>query len=148
MKAGSAAALAGGLFGVGLAVSGMTRPEKVLGFLDVAGKWDPSLAFVMLGAIAVHMVAHRLTRGRSAPLFDSQFHLPTRKDVDRKLLVGSALFGIGWGLGGLCPGPGIVAAAAGALPALVFAAGMTIGIVVEDRILARRGAPPALERQV
>jgi uncharacterized membrane protein YedE/YeeE len=145
VKALAVAMSSGALFGVGLAVSGMTRPEKVIGFLDLAGAWDASLAFVMGGAIAVHFIAHLVARRRMAPLFDARFHLPTRKDVDRRLVAGAAIFGVGWGLGGFCPGPAIVAASSGALPAVVFVAAMTVGILVEDLILSRRAmgaAPP------
>ncbi len=131
MKANLSALAAGALFGVGLAISGMTLPAKVTGFLDVAGAWDASLAFVMAGAIAVHFVAQRLIRKRSAPLFDVKFHLPTRKDVDVKLILGAALFGVGWGLGGFCPGPGLVSAASGSPAALVFVVGMTLGMLAE-----------------
>jgi len=140
---------AGALFGVGLAVSGMTMPSKVMGFLDVLGAWDPSLAFVMIGAIAVHAVAYRLITRRSSPLVDTRFHLPTRKDIDARLVLGAALFGVGWGLAGYCPGPGLVSAAGGAVPALVFVAGMTLGMLGEHattRALAhaaRRSAPEA-----
>ena len=122
---------AGALFGVGLAVSGMTKPSKVVGFLDVAGAWDPSLMFVMLGAIAVHFVAHRLVTKRPSPLFDTRFHLPTRKDIDARLVLGAALFGVGWALAGFCPGPALVTAASGATAAIVFVAGMTVGIKIE-----------------
>lgn len=131
MKAKLTALGAGALFAVGLAISGMTLPSKVTGFLDVAGAWDASLAFVMMGAIAVHFVAQRLVRKRSAPLFDTKFHLPTRKDIDGRLVAGAALFGIGWGLGGYCPGPGLVSAASGAPAAIVFVVGMTIGMLAE-----------------
>src|SRR6185295_7370618 len=101
---------------VGLAVSGMTRPSKVVGFLDVFGAWDASLAFVMVGAIGVHAVLQRVIARRGSPLFEDRFHLPTRRDVDARLLAGAAVFGVGWGLGGFCPGPGLVAAASGAVP--------------------------------
>jgi hypothetical protein len=138
VKSTAAAAASGALFGIGLGISGMTRPEKVVGFLDLAGAWDASLAFVMVGAILVHFIAYRLARRRAAPLFDSRFHLPTRKGVDRKLVAGAAIFGIGWGLGGFCPGPGIVAAASGALPAIAFVAAMTAGILLEDLVSSRR----------
>jgi uncharacterized protein len=141
-KAGKSADLAafaaGIVFAVGLALSGMTKPAKVVGFLDVAGAWDASLAFVMMGAIAVHAVAHRLILRRGAPLFADGFHLPTRRDLDARLVSGAAIFGIGWGLGGYCPGPAIVAAGSGALVALVFVVGMTAGVLVENAI-ARRG---------
>jgi uncharacterized membrane protein YedE/YeeE len=125
------AALAGLIFAVGLAISGMTLPEKVLGFLDVSGDWDPSLAFVMGGAIAVHMTAQRLLAKRGKPLLAEIFHLPTRSDVDAKLLVGSALFGVGWGLGGFCPGPALVSAAAGQRDALLFVVAMTVGMLLQ-----------------
>jgi uncharacterized membrane protein YedE/YeeE len=125
------AGVAGALFGVGLAVAGMTRPEKVAGFLDITGAWDPSLAFVMAGAIGVHFVAHRLVLRRTAPLFDDRFHMPTRRDIDPRLLGGAGLFGVGWGLGGYCPGPALVSAAAALLPALVFVAAMTAGMLLE-----------------
>lgn len=143
MKPTAAAAASGALFGVGLAISGMTRPEKVVGFLDLAGAWDASLAFVMAGAILVHFIAYRVARRRAAPLFDTRFHLPTRKDIDRKLLVGAAIFGIGWGLGGFCPGPGIVAAASGSLPAIAFVVAMTAGILLEDFVISRRSLAAA-----
>jgi uncharacterized membrane protein YedE/YeeE len=130
------ALLSGILFGVGLAVSGMTRPEKVLGFLDVGGAWDASLAFVMAGAIAVHFFAYRLIRGRSAPLFAEKFGIPTRRDIDVKLLAGAALFGVGWGLGGYCPGPGLVSLAAGGKGALVFVASMLLGMSITARLEA------------
>jgi uncharacterized membrane protein YedE/YeeE len=112
----------------------MTKPGKVVGFLDLAGSWDASLAFVMVGAIAVHFVATRLILQRGRPLFDARFHLPTRKDIDPKLVLGAALFGVGWGLGGFCPGPGLVTAASGAAPALVYAVGLTIGMLAEHRV--------------
>jgi uncharacterized membrane protein YedE/YeeE len=128
---------AGALFAVGLAISGMTKPSKVAGFLDLAGAWDPSLAFVMVGAICVYFVAYRVIVGRRAPLFDTKFHLPTRKDIEGRLILGAALFGVGWGLGGFCPGPGLVAAGSGSLGAIVFVVGMTLGMWVEP-VLARR----------
>ncbi len=127
------AAASGALFGVGLLISGMTQPAKVVGFLDVLGAWDPSLAFVIGGAIAVYSVLFRLTRGRSQPWLDVKFHLPTRSDIDLPLIAGAALFGVGWGLGGLCPGPGLVAAASGSLPALAFVAAMLVGMLLQHR---------------
>ncbi len=141
MNRNAAAFGAGALFAVGLALSGMTRPAKVVGFLDLAGDWDASLAFVMMGAIAVHFVAYRVVLRRPAPLFDVRFHLPTRKDIDLRLVLGAALFGVGWGLGGYCPGPGLVSAAAGSLGAIVFVVGLTAGMLIEQavaRALPRR----------
>ena len=133
MRRDFTALAAGLLFGVGLVISGMTKPAKVVGFLDVAGAWDASLLFVMVGAIAVHFVALRLVRKRRAPLFDERFHWPTRKDIDGPLVTGAAIFGIGWGLGGFCPGPGLVAASSGSLAAIVFVVGMTLGMIVAAR---------------
>ncbi len=124
------------MFAGGLVVSEMTRPSKVIGFLDVTRGWDPTLAFVMGGAVAVYAIAVRVVTRRSRPWLDTTFHLPARSDIDAQLLVGSALFGIGWGLGGFCPGPGIVAAAAGTTTGLVFAAAMTAGMVLQH--LSRR----------
>jgi uncharacterized membrane protein YedE/YeeE len=131
MKRNAAAFGTGALFALGLALSGMTKPSKIMGFLDIAGRWDASLAFVMMGAIAVHFVAYRFIRRRSAPLFDTKFHVPTRKDIDPRLVLGAALFGVGWGLGGFCPGPGLVAAGGGSLHAVIFLVGMTLGMLVE-----------------
>jgi hypothetical protein len=128
------AGLTGALFGAGLLVSGMTQPARVIGFLDVTGAWDPSLAFVMGSAVVVYAVAFRwILRRRSSPWFEAKLHLPTRRDLDRPLIVGAALFGIGWGLGGLCPGPGIVSAAGGSLPALAFVAAMLAGMYAQSR---------------
>ena len=124
------AALAGALFGAGLLVSGMTRPERVVGFLDLGGAWDPSLAFVMGGALAVYAVAHRWIRRRRGPWFDDRFHMPVRRDLDPQLLVGAAIFGVGWGLAGLCPGPAIVAAASVQASAIGFTVAMLAGMYV------------------
>jgi uncharacterized membrane protein YedE/YeeE len=130
------AALAGALFGAGLLVSGMTRPARVVGFLDVLGDWDPSLAFVMAGAVAVYALAYRGLRGRSRPWFDVRFHLPKRRDLDPQLIAGAAIFGVGWGLAGICPGPGLVAAASGAASAIGFVAAMLVGMYLRDRVSA------------
>ncbi len=119
---------AGLLFAIGLGVSGMTQPTKVVGFLDLKGNWDPSLAFVMMGAIAVNAVLTRFILKRKYPLFAEKFSLPTRRDLDTRLIAGSAIFGVGWGLGGMCPGPGIVALASGSWMPLVFVASMTAGM--------------------
>jgi len=126
------AVVAGGLFGAGLLVSGMTQPAKVIGFLDVTRSWDPSLGFVMGGAVAVYAMAFRwIRRGRTEPWFDVAFHLPTRRDLDGALIAGAVLFGVGWGLGGLCPGPGLVAAAAGSTGGLAFVAAMIAGMLLQ-----------------
>lgn len=128
------ALVSGVIFGVGLAVAGMTRPEKVRGFLDFTGAWDPSLAFVMGGAVLVHALAFRLITRRKSPVFAAKFALPTRRDLDAKLLGGAALFGVGWGLGGFCPGPGITSLVGGAAPVAFFVLAMLVGIAVTARL--------------
>jgi uncharacterized membrane protein YedE/YeeE len=134
------ALLAGLLFGAGLLVSGMTRPAKVLAFLDVFGEWDPSLAFVMAGAIGVHAVAYRWSRSRVAPVLAQRFETPASRQVDARLLGGAALFGVGWGLGGYCPGPSIVALATLAPGVLVFVVGLVVGsLLVGERASRREG---------
>jgi uncharacterized protein len=132
------AALAGVLFGVGLLLSGMTVPARVVGFLNPLGGWDPSLAFVMGGAVVVYAIAIRvIRRARRDPWFDVRFHLPTRADVDAQLVIGAAVFGVGWGLGGFCPGPGLVAAASGSTPAIAFVLAMLAGMYAQHRSLRR-----------
>jgi uncharacterized protein len=138
-----AAFAAGLVFGVGLIVSGMSNPAKVLGFLDLAGNWDPSLAFVMAGAIAVGVVAFALAGRRAAPLLGGEMRLPTSRDIDRRLLGGSLVFGVGWGIAGFCPGPAIVAVGIGEWKALVFTAAMLAGMgafELLDRFRAQRAA--------
>ena len=127
------AALAGVMFGAGLVISGMTQPARIVGFLDPLDGWDPSLAFVMAGAVAVYAVAHAVIRRRARPWFDARFDVPVRAEIDARLVVGAAVFGIGWGLGGFCPGPGIVAAAGGSTSALVFVIAMLAGMHVRRR---------------
>jgi uncharacterized membrane protein YedE/YeeE len=122
------AALAGVIFGVGLLLSGMANPTKVLGFLDLAGHWDPSLAMVMAGAIAVGVVGFAIAKRRTHSLLDLPMQLPTATVIDRRLLVGSALFGIGWGLAGICPGPALVTSAVGIPQAIVFVVAMLVGM--------------------
>jgi uncharacterized membrane protein YedE/YeeE len=131
MKSSLAALGAGIVFGVGLGLSGMTQPAKVLGFLDIFGAWDPSLMFVMGGAILVHFALGRLIRRRERPLLDAQFHLPKATRLDKSLLIGSAVFGVGWGLGGYCPGPAIVSLGSGAVSAIVFVGAMALGMAVQ-----------------
>lgn len=133
----ASALAAGALFGAGLLLSGMTQPAKIVGFLDPS-RWDPSLAFVMGGAVAVYSLVFRLVRRqRRTPWFDKTFHLPTRSDLDLPLIGGAALFGVGWGLGGYCPGPGLVSAAAGSGSGLLFLSAMLVGMLVQQR-LARK----------
>jgi uncharacterized protein len=127
-----AALAAGAVFGAGLLLSGMTDPSRVVGFLDVTRGWDPSLAFVMGGAVAVYAVAFRVVRSRRTdPWFDIAFHLPTRRDLDVGLIAGAAIFGVGWGLGGLCPGPALVAAGSGSATGLLFVAAMIVGMLAQ-----------------
>jgi uncharacterized membrane protein YedE/YeeE len=122
--------LSGTLFGLGLAISGMVNPAKVIGFLDIAGDWDPTLAFVMGGALLVTVPAFRLILKRESPVLADDFELPTKKDLDARLLGGSALFGVGWGLSGFCPGPAVTALATGLMPVFVFVAAMIVGMAV------------------
>jgi uncharacterized membrane protein YedE/YeeE len=129
-----AAALAGLVFGLGLSIAGMIDPAKVLNFLDLTGTWDPSLAFVMGGGVIVAFVGFRLLRGRRAPLFDDTFRWPTRRDINARLVIGAALFGVGWGLVGLCPGPAVAALALDPLYAAVFVAVALAGMAVVRRI--------------
>lgn len=124
------AGIAGLVFGVGLLISGMTDPAKVIGFLDITGAWEPALMFVMGGAVVTYALLIRPTLHRGRPWLDTELHLPTRADIDLPLVAGAAIFGVGWGLGGFCPGPGIVAAASGATSALVFVAAMAAGMAV------------------
>ncbi|MEO7730683.1 MAG: DUF6691 family protein [Kofleriaceae bacterium] len=136
MKTFVLAAIAGALFAVGLVVGGMTIPAKITAFLDLRGAWDPSLAFVMAGAIAVHAPLRAIIRRRSRPLLADRFHDPSARAIDLRLVGGAALFGIGWGVSGYCPGPALVSLGSGASGALVFVATMIGGIA-----LARRFAP-------
>lgn len=130
---------AGLLFGIGLIVSGMANPAKVLGFLDLAGKWDPSLAFVMAGAIAVGVFAFTFARRRTLSILGFQMRLPNATHIDGRLIVGSLLFGIGWGIAGFCPGPAMVALGMGETKAMVFVAAMLAGMGLFE-VLERRDA--------
>lgn len=127
-----ASLLAGLVFGLGLLVSGMADPAKVLGFLDLTGAWDPSLALVMGGAIAVGALAFAVARRRTVSLLGQAMKLPTSRDIDRRLVIGSLVFGIGWGVAGFCPGPGLVALGMGELKALVFVVAMLVGMGAFD----------------
>ncbi len=120
--------IAGLVFGVGLLISGMTEPSKVIGFLDIFGAWDATLAFVMAGAVAVSAIGFALARRRSAPVLASRFAWPVRSDIDAPLVIGSALFGVGWGLSGICPGPALVNLTGLSAPIIVFVATMVLGM--------------------
>jgi len=128
------ALLSGGLFGVGLLVSGMTQPQKVIDFLDVFGQFDASLMFVMGGAIGVHVFAYRWQKHRTQPLFDRQFYLPARTVIDSKLVLGASLFGVGWGLGGYCPGPAVVSLPAGNVTLFAFVFAMLAGMFITAKL--------------
>lgn len=133
--------LIGLVFGLGISFSGMSDPAKVLNFFDVAGAWDPSLAFVMGGALAVAFVGYRLVFGRARPLFDTAFHLPAGRNIDARLVGGSALFGVGWGVAGFCPGGALPALGSGRTEVFVFVAAMLAAMLVTRAVLARpRGA--------
>ena len=131
---------AGLVFGLGLIVSGMANPAKVLDFLDLAGAWDPSLAFVMAGAIAVAAFAFASAKKRTASFLGAAMKLPGSRDIDRRLVIGSALFGIGWGVAGFCPGPGLVALGMGEIKALVFVGAMLLGMGMFELIERRKQA--------
>ncbi len=119
--------LVGLLFAIGLAFSGMTQPQKVIGFLDIF-HWDPSLIFVMIGAILVHSLSYPLIRKRKTPLLDTKWHVPTRKDITARLIIGSALFGIGWGMAGFCPGPALSSIPTGDVRTILFVSFMLLGM--------------------
>jgi hypothetical protein len=127
---------AGFLFGIGLWVSGMANPKKVLGFLDVTGDWDASLMFVMGGAVVVTAIAFRFVLRKEKPFFGESFHLPTKKDIDVPLVAGSAIFGIGWGIAGYCPGPALTALTTLSTESIIFVAAM-IGGGILHRLLVR-----------
>jgi uncharacterized membrane protein YedE/YeeE len=136
----AAAFFAGLVFGIGLLLSGMTDPGKVQGFLDVAGAWDPSLAFVMAGAIAVGFFAFALAKRRARAFLGGAMRLPQRRDIDARLVGGAIVFGIGWGLAGFCPGPALVSLGSGEAKAAVFVAGMLAGMLAYT-LLERRSKP-------
>lgn len=137
------AAFATGLvFGLGLILSGMTDPSKVIGFLDLAGNWDPSLAFVMGGAILVGSIAFHLAKGRTKALLGDAMRIPTASQIDRRLVLGSLAFGTGWGLAGYCPGPAVVSVAQGGSKPVIFVAAMIAGMAIYE-ILTRVKVPAA-----
>ncbi len=137
--------LIGLLFGVGLLLSGMTDPGKVRAFLDLAGEWDPSLAFVMAGAIGVGVFGFAMARRRSTSVLGAEMKLPSCDAIDARLLVGSAVFGVGWGLAGFCPGPAVVATGAGYSQALLFTLAMLAGMAVHE--FGVRAAPGAVVQE-
>ena len=137
--------LAGLIFGIGLIVSGMANPAKVLGFLDLAGSWDPSLTFVMGGAIAVGLLAFAIAKRRTVSFLGELMHMPTSGDIDRRLVAGSALFGIGWGIAGFCPGPALASLGAGHPKAVVFVVAMLVGMGIFEFLEVRKNAKTSLK---
>jgi hypothetical protein len=138
------------VFGLGLVISGMSNPAKVLNFLDLAaignGTWDPSLAFVMMGAVATAFIGFRLVLKRPRPVFAETFHLPARSDIDPRVITGPAIFGVGWGLAGLCPGPAFVALGYGTSASILFVIAMFVGMAIA-RMLANRQPGLAVQSQ-
>ena len=136
-KSNISSIICGIIFSIGLGISGMTQPQKVIGFLDVFGEWNPSLAFVMGGAVLSYMALQLLIqRNFSIPVLGGSFQIPTRKDLDRSLIIGALLFGSGWGLGGYCPGPAITSLGSGSLNALLFVVAMGVGMLLADRVIS------------
>jgi len=135
--------LIGTLFGAGLALSGMLNPAKVAGFLDLFGVWDPSLAFVMGGGVIANFIGHRIVTRRAAPVFGDGFSIPTRTDIDSRLLLGAALFGVGWGLAGLCPGPAIASVLLAPGEVVLFVLTMLAGLAVGRMLTSGPAARPA-----
>ncbi|MGE6784647.1 DUF6691 family protein [Ensifer adhaerens] len=134
----AATLVSGVLFGFGLSLSGMLDPARVRAFLDITGNWNPSLAFVLGGAVLVSALGVLVTRRLKHPLFDETFHLPDNQVIDRRLIVGSAIFGVGWGLVGLCPGPALASLSLGLPATMVFVAAMVAAMLVHDRLVGRR----------
>jgi uncharacterized membrane protein YedE/YeeE len=142
MRRALASLACGALFGAGLAVAGMIDPRKVLGFLDVAGAWDASLLFVLGGAVAVAAIGYRVVLRRPAPRLDARFHLGAAAGIDRRLLIGAAVFGIGWGLGGYCPGPAVASLGYANAEALWFVPAMLIGMGLQRWQARARSSQP------
>jgi uncharacterized membrane protein YedE/YeeE len=130
--------ISGVLFGLGLIVSGMINPAKIIAFLGVGGEWDPSLAVVMASALLVTCVGYRVVLMRNKPVFEQTFSLPARTEIDGPLLTGAAMFGVGWGLSGLCPGPAIAGAPLGAPQSLIFVGALVAGMLLKDTLAERR----------
>ena len=126
----------GVLFGWGLIISGMSNPQKVLGFLDLTGLWDPSLMFVMLGAVMVGLGGFYVVSKRTEAFFGGALHIPSRRDITKPLIIGSLIFGVGWGIAGFCPGPALVALGAGHLKALIFVVAMLVGMEISERFFS------------
>lgn len=124
------ALICGFIFAIGLGLSGMTQPQRVIAFLDLFGNWNPALAFVMIGAISVHAISYIFASKKSSPKLDNKFHVPTNSSIDFKLISGAVLFGTGWGLGGFCPGPALTSIASGSSTVLTFVISMISGMLL------------------
>ena len=135
--------LIGLIFGIGILISGMANPAKVLNFFDVAGNWDPSLIFVMGSALVVTFIGYRIVLRRPAPIIDATFHLPDNPRIDARLLGGAAVFGVGWGIAGFCPGGAIPALGSGRFEVIVFVAALVAGIFAAKSLMALTGARAA-----
>ena len=136
-KSNISSIICGIIFSIGLGISGMTQPQKVIGFLDIFGEWNPSLAFVMGGAVLSYLILQLwIQRNFSIPVLGGSFQIPSRKDLDRSLIIGALLFGSGWGLGGYCPGPAITSLGSGSLNALLFVFAMGVGMLLADRVIS------------
>jgi uncharacterized membrane protein YedE/YeeE len=131
----------GVVFAIGLGVSGMTQPQKVIGFLNVVGDWDPSLLLVLMGAVITYFLSFLVIRKFSTPMFMSKFSLPTRRDIDAPLVLGAALFGVGWGIAGYCPGPAMAMVVTGTPSVLIFVLSMTVGMFVFEVLSVRYAEP-------
>jgi uncharacterized membrane protein YedE/YeeE len=142
MKSVLASFFSGVIFAVGLGIGGMTQPAKIIGFLDFSGNWDPSLAFVMIGAIGVHFFFYLMLRKRTAPLFSPLFSVPTRREIDARLVGGAAIFGLGWGIGGYCPGPALTSLGSGNSSPVIFSLAMIAGMFFYEWIDALRSRQP------
>lgn len=140
MKSTLVSFISGFVFALGLGIGGMTQPAKVIGFLDFAGNWDPSLAFVMLGAIGIHSLVYRVIRTGRSPFFTTRFSLPKQTEIDSRLIAGSVIFGFGWGIAGFCPGPALTSIASGNSSVVIFVIAMISGIIAFDlrRVLSAR----------
>lgn len=129
---------AGGIFGFGLSLSGMLNPVNVQGFLDIFGAWDPRLAFVLGGAVMVAFIGVQIAKRMQHPVFAETFHMPTNRRIDKPLILGSALFGLGWGIGGFCPGPAIASLSLGLPQSILFVVAMLVGMAFHDAFWSRR----------
>ena len=144
MKRHLTAFIAGLVFAIGLGLAGLLQPARIIGFVDFFGVWDPSLAFAMGGAVAVGFVLFRFVMKRGRPFFDSKFHLPVRKDITPSLVIGAAVFGIGWGVGGYCPGPAVTSSVLCSGRGLIVLAAMAVGMLGMRVVLSRRSSAVAV----